>query len=96
VICWHLLANSEDYRHSAPTVTKRKLRKLQRQAGDTGPAISLAGETSAKALEKRLLEQAERHYRADVAEKRRRGAGATTGEATIKDPLGANDARQAR
>jgi transposase len=96
VICWHLLANSEDYRHSAPTVTKRKLRKLQRQAGDTGPAISLAGETSAKALEKRLLEQAERHYRADVAEKRRRGAGATTGEATIKDPLGANDARQAQ
>jgi transposase len=96
VICWHLLANSEDYRHTAPTVTKRKLRKLQRQAGDTGPKISLAGETSAKVLEKRLLEQAERHYRAEVAERRRRGAGATTGEATVKGPQGANDARQAQ
>lgn len=96
VICWHLLASGEDYRHTAPTVTKRKLRKLQRQAGDTGPKISLAGETSAKVLEKRLLEQAERHYRAEVAERRRRGAGAATGEATVKGPQGANDARQAQ
>jgi len=69
VICWHLLANQEDYRYAAPTVTERKLRKLQRQAGDTGPKISLAGEAKRRVLEQRLLEEAERNYRAQVAER---------------------------
>ncbi len=82
VLCWHLLTRGEDYRHEAPTVTQRKLRKLQRQAGDPGPRISLAGEASRKELEHRLLEQAERHYRADIAAYRRRGAGAANGDAT--------------
>lgn len=83
VICWHLLTRGEDYRHAAPTVTQRKLRRLQRQAGDDGPRVSLAGEASRKVLERRMLEQAERHYRLGVAERaRRRGAGATSGDAT--------------
>ncbi len=82
VLCWHLLTQGEDYRHAAPTVTQRKLRKLQRQADDSGPRISLAGEASRKELEQRLLEQAERHYRADIAAYRRRGAGAASGDAT--------------
>ena len=82
VLCWHLLSRGEDYRHAAPTVTQRKLRKLQRQADDPGPRISLAGEATRKVLEHRLLEQAERHYRAEVAERRRRGAGAASGDAT--------------
>jgi transposase len=82
VLCWHLLTRGEDYRHEAPTVTQRKLRKLQRQADDPGPRISLAGEASHKELEHRLLEQAERHYRADIAAYRRRGAGAASGDAT--------------
>ncbi len=82
VICWHLLTRGEDYRHTAPTITQRKLRKLQRQAGDNGPRVSLAGEATRKVLERRLLEQAERHYRAEVAERTRRGVGAANGETT--------------
>ena len=52
----------EDYRFAAPTITQRKLRTLQRKAGDTGPRISLAGETKRKMLERRFLEEAERNY----------------------------------
>lgn len=82
VVCWHLLTRGEDYHHTAPTITQRKLRKLQRQAGDDGPPISLAGEATRKVLERRLLEQAERHYRAEVAKRTTKGAGAATGDAT--------------
>lgn len=85
VLAWHLLSKDEDYRYSAPTITQRKLRNLQRKAGDTGPRISLAGETKRKALERRFLEEAERNYRNYVAEKARGGgAGAANGDATIK------------
>jgi hypothetical protein len=96
VLSWHLLSRGEDYRYNAPTIMQRKLRRLQRQAGDTGPRISLAGETRRRALERRLLEEAERNYRAHVAERARNGAGATTGEATLAGPRRANDARQAQ
>jgi transposase len=96
VLSWHLLSRGEDYRYNAPTITQRKLRRLQRQAGDHGPKISLAGETSRRALERRLLEEAERNYRAHVTERARSGAGAATGEATLTGPRRANDARQAQ
>jgi transposase len=95
VIAWHLLTKNEDYRYSAATITERKLRNLQQKAGDRGPRISLAGEAKRKTLEKRLLEEAERNYRTHVA-LRAKGAGATTGEATLTGPRGANDARQAQ
>lgn len=96
VLAWQLLSKRESYRFQASTITQRKLRKLQRQAGDTGPAISLAGETKRRVLERRLLEQAQRNYQAQVA-LRANGAGATTGEATVSGPsVGASDARQAR
>jgi len=94
VLSWHLLSKDEDYRYGAPTITQRKLRRLQHQAGDDGPKISLTGETRRRALERRLLEEAERNYRAHVAERARSGAGAATGEATLISPRGANDARQ--
>jgi transposase len=83
VICWHLLSKQEDYRYAAPTITQRKLRRLQRQAADPGPRISLAGETKRRVLEQRLLEEAERNYQTHVAERARRGAGAATGDATL-------------
>lgn len=83
VICWHLLSKKEDYRYAAPTVTQRKLRKLQLKAGDQGPKISLAGETKRRVLERRLLDEAERNYRTHVAERSNRGAGAATGNATL-------------
>jgi transposase len=82
VICWHLLTKAEDYRYAAPTVTQRKLRKLQRQAGDHGPKISLAGETKRRVLEQRLLQEAERNYRAHVTDRATSGAGAASGDAT--------------
>jgi transposase len=84
VLTWHLLSKDEDYRYGAPTITQRKLRKLQRQANDTGPRISLAGETKRKTLERRFLEEAERNYQHYVAEKTRAGAGAANGDATLK------------
>ena len=95
VLAWHMLSKDEDYRYAASTITQRKLRTLQRKAGDAGPRISLAGETKRRVLERRLLEEAERNDRAHVAE-RTSGAGAITGEATLPRPSkGANDARQA-
>jgi transposase len=69
VLSWHLLSKGEDYRFNAPKIMQRKLRRLQRQAGDHGPKISLAGETRRRALERRLLEEAERNYRTHVAER---------------------------
>jgi transposase len=95
VLAWHLLSKDEDYRYAAATITQRKLRTLQRTARDPGPLVSLAGETKRRTLERRLLEEAERNYRAHVAQ-RTNGAGAITGEATLSRPRGANDARQAR
>ena len=84
--------HNEDYRYGAPT---RKLRKLQRQAADTSPLVSLAGETERKTLERRFLEEAERNYRDYVAHKTRRGAGAANGDTTLEAVDAANDARQA-
>jgi transposase len=97
VLVWHLLSKNEDYAFAAPTITQRKLRTLQRQAGDTGPRISLAGETNRKTLEQRFLEEAERNYQNYVAFKarRNRGAGAATGDTTVEAVKAANDARQA-
>ena len=90
-----MLSKDEDYRYGAPTITQRKLRALQRQAGDTGPRISLAGENKRKVLERRYLEEAERNYRNYVDYKARRGAGAATGDTTVEAVKAADDARQA-
>jgi transposase len=98
VLVWHLLTKQQDYRFSASTITQRKLRKLQRTAGDTGPRISVAGETKRKALEQRFLEEAERNYQNYVAFKARpgsRGAGAASGDTTPVAVKAADDARQA-
>jgi transposase len=94
VYCWHLLAKQEDYRFEAPSLTRRKLRALQDQARTPGRRISYANERE-KALDRRLLEQAERDYRGELTT-RSDGAGAAKGDATLTGPRGANDARQAR
>lgn len=73
MLTWHLLSKQEDYRFSAPTITQRKLRTLQRKAGDTGRRISLAGETKQNVLERRFLEEAERKYQNYVTFKARGG-----------------------
>ena len=48
VLIWHLLTSGEDYRHEAPTVTRRKLRELEKSAGNTGQLTSLVGDTAQK------------------------------------------------
>jgi transposase len=95
VLAWHLLSKDEDYRYGAPTITQRKLRTLQRKAGDSGPKISLAGQTKRRVLERRFLEEAERNYRNYVAQKARKGAGAANGDTTAEAAKAPNDARQA-
>jgi transposase len=95
VLAWHLLSKDEDYRYGATTITQRKLRTLQRKAGDTGPAISLAGEAKRRVLEQRFLEEAERNYRHYVSSKTTRGAGAANGDTTLEAVKAADDARQA-
>jgi transposase len=95
VLAWHLLTKDEDYRYTAPTITQRKLRALQRKAGDSGPKISLAGETKRKVLERRFLEEAERNYQNYVAQKAQKGAGAANGDTTVQAVKAADDARQA-
>jgi transposase len=95
VLAWHLLSKDEDYRYGAPTINQRKLRALQRKAGDNGPKISLAGETKRRVLERRFLEEAERNYQHYVAQKARRGAGAANRDTTVETVKAANDARQA-
>jgi hypothetical protein len=95
VLAWHLLSKDEDYRYGAPTITQRKLRNLQRKAGDSGPKISLAGETKRRVLERRHLEEAERNYRNYVAYKAQSGAGAASGDTTVEAVKTADDARQA-
>lgn len=82
------------YRYGASTITQRKLRNLQRKAGDTGPKISLAGEAKRKVLEKRFLEEAERNYR-NYVDYKAKGAGAANGDMTLKAVKAADDARQA-
>jgi hypothetical protein len=95
VLAWHLLTKDEDYRYGAPTITQRKLRALQRKAGDGAPKISLAGETKRRVLERRFLQEAERNYRNYVAQKGQGGAGAANGDTTVEAVKAADDERQA-
>ncbi|MCA1681518.1 MAG: IS110 family transposase, partial [Actinobacteria bacterium] len=95
VLAWHLLSKDEDYRYGAPTINQRKLRALQRKAGDNGPKISLAGETKRRVLERRFLEEAERNYQHYVAQKAQTGAGAANEDTTVEAVKAPDDARQA-
>jgi len=67
-VCWQLLSKQEPYRYEAPSGTRRKTRLLQRAAGHTD-LVSLAGERDARAIERRVLDNVQRHYEAHVAER---------------------------
>ena len=69
VLSWHLLSKDEDYRYGAPTITQRKLRRLQHQAGDQGPKSASPTRQLACARAAAAREEAERNYRAHVAER---------------------------
>ncbi len=89
VLCWHLLARSEDYAYGRPSLVAQKLRALELAAGAPSRR-GQRGSTYAYNLkevrerERALSEQAELAYvkLTERWQKRRprRGAGATTGE----------------
>jgi transposase len=94
VLAWHLLTKQEAYRYEAHSLTRRKLRELQERADAPGRRVRYASDRE-KAIDRRLLEHAERSYREAVAE-RGSGAGAAKGDATLSGPRRAHDARQAQ
>jgi transposase len=70
VLCWHMLHNNEDYRHSSPRLSASKMRTLQRRAGGRGPRIQVPKATD---HERSDLEDARAQYEALVADRIRSG-----------------------
>ena len=86
VLCWHLLTREEDYAFARPTLTARKLRRLERLAGADRGGSRHRGERARAEDERELARQAEAAYRRLVEDWRptggKRGAGATPGRAS--------------
>ena len=72
VLCWHLVIEAEDYAFARPSLTEKKLRKLERRAGmpshrgrkGTSAAYNLK---EVRRRERELAEHAENSYRQLVA-----------------------------
>lgn len=84
-IAWQLLSKGEDYVFARPSLTRKKLRRLERLAG--APGGTLIDERPQRRLvdqERELQMQAERGYRRLVDDWRasKKGAGATQGRAS--------------
>jgi transposase len=96
---WCLLTRGEDYAFAQPSLTKKKMRRLELQAGapryQGGRSVWSTNEAMRKA-ERELALQAQRAYERTVADwQQKKGAGATKGRASSgssKDQV----ARQAR
>ena len=91
VLFWHLLTKEEDYAYAQPSLTKKKLRRLELLAGaekgKVRPGIWAANKAMRHA-ERELAEQAERAYQRTVADwQSNKGASATPGRASSR-PLG--------
>ena len=99
---WCLLVREEDYAYAQPSLTARKLRRLELTAGAESRRGRRTGDPAARTAmreaERRLAEQAEAAYRRTVADwqanaKGRKGAGATPGRAS-SGPSSGQAARQ--
>jgi transposase len=97
VLFWHLLTNEEDYAFARPTLTRRKLRRLELLAGAErrrSGGRPKPGAPSLKAQEQaevELARQAEIAYRRLVADwqpRKRKGAGVPAGRASSSHLLG--------
>jgi transposase len=91
VLFWHLLTKEEDYAYAQPSLTRKKLRRLEllagAQKGEVRPGIWAANKAMRKA-ERELAEQAERAYERSVRDwQATKGASATLGRASSR-PLG--------
>ena len=86
---WHLLTTEQDYAYAQPSLTKKKLRRLELAAGaakhtGTGKQGSWAANKAMRQAERELARQAETAYRRTVADwqAHSKGAGATPGRAS--------------
>jgi transposase len=98
-LLWCLLAREEDYAYAQPSLTARKLRRLELAAGAEsrrGRKSGLPAKAAMREAERQLAAQAEAAYRRTVADwqaKGRKGAGATPGRAS-RGPSSGQAARQ--
>jgi transposase len=99
---WCLLSRSEDYAFAQPSLTRKKLRRLELAAGAPSKRGTKSGPIAANAAmrkaERELAEQAEAAYRRSVRDwhatrAKRKGAGATPGRAS-RGPSSGQAARQ--
>ena len=107
VLCWHMITRGEDYAFARPSLTAKKLRALELQAGMSprrGQKGRAAGYSlkEVRAREKQMAEQAERAYRQLVADWRAKapatksvGVAAANGARLSRPSNGATAARQA-
>jgi transposase len=98
---WCLLIRSEDYAYAQPSLTKKKLRRLELQAGAERGKVApglWAANKAMRAAERELARQGELAYKRTVADWRvqrgKKGAGATPGRAS-RGPSSGQAARQA-
>jgi hypothetical protein len=86
---WCLLSREEDYAYAQPTLTRKKLRRLELLAGhpkgEVEPGL-WATNAAMRAAERELARQAEVAYKRTVADwqrgQKKKGAGATPGRAS--------------
>ena len=106
VLCWHMITCGEDYAFARPSLTAKKLRALELQAGmpsRRGQKGSASGYSlkDVRAREKQMAEHAERAYRQLVADwqanapRSKEGVAAANGARLSRPSDGATAARQA-
>jgi transposase len=94
VLFWHLLTNEQDYAFGRPTLTRKKLRRLELLAGaprHRGQPGVWAANKALGGAEDELARQAETAYRRlleDWRQTPKKGAGATPGRASSRPPSG--------
>jgi transposase len=90
VLAWHLLTRGEDYAFQRPSLVRRKLRALERQAGapraKSGPKANPVWTTTGEDAEKHLALQAEIAYRRLVADWQATGPNAGAGATPERAP----------
>ena len=66
ILFWHMLTRGEDYAHQQPSLTRKKLRRLELTAGAPKRTTTAAGtwatNQAVREAERRLAEQAELSY----------------------------------
>ena len=99
---WCLLTRSEDYAYGQPSLTQKKLRRLELAAGAPSKRGTKSGPMAANAAmrkaERELAQQEEAAYRRSIrdwhaTQAKRKGAGATPGRAS-RGPSSGQAARQ--